>query len=259
MMGVIGMIHSIGLLLLATIAHGPTGVVDGLGLLGRIGSTIGGPAGSNQWFKEGLSFGCTGCGRCCKMNGDVWLSPEEQPAIAKAIGETVDSFRDKYTRQTLKEWACLKQGTAVATSTDTSNTSTDTTTSTETETIKTGCVFLSSETGQCTIYETRPVQCRTYPFWPSLLEDIEDWEDEAVVPDDHHVNDATDASLSSLDNDLTIDLKRYWSLEDGGCEGINHKDAPVVPADEIEMKRREARAHWRRFPDRKIKHDTWYL
>jgi Fe-S-cluster containining protein len=203
------------------IIGGPVGVV---GLMG-----IGGPAGSNQWFKEGLSFGCTGCGRCCKMDGDVWLSPEEQPVIAAAIGETVETFREKYTRQTLKEWACLKQNSATTTDGIAGS--------------GTGCVFLSSE-GQCTIYETRPVQCRTYPFWPSLLEDIEDWEEEAVVPDD-------DASSS--------DLKRRWSLEDGGCEGINHKDAPVIAADEIELKRREARAHWRRFPGRKIKHDTWYL
>lgn len=182
----------------------------------------GGPAGSNQWFKDGLSFGCTGCGKCCKMDGDVWLSPEEQPAIAAALGETVSTFQDKYTRQLLKGWACLNYKSP--------------------ETLDGGCVFLTNE-GQCGIYETRPVQCRTYPFWPSLLEDLEAWEDEAVVPD----------------SDIVVTDRRQWSLDQGGCEGINHADAPVVPADEIEMKRREARAHWRRFPSRKIKHDTWYL
>lgn len=189
-------------------------------LLLTLGPLFGGPAGSNQWFKDGLSFGCTGCGKCCKMDGDVWLSPEEQPAIAAALGETVGTFRDKYTRQILKEWACLSYKSP--------------------ETLDGGCVFLSSE-GQCSIYETRPVQCRTYPFWPSLLEDLEGWEEEAVAPD---------AEVSD---------RRHWTLDQGGCEGINHADAPIVPANEIETKRREARAHWRRFPSRKIKHDTWYL
>jgi Fe-S-cluster containining protein len=125
---------------------------------------------------------------------------------------TVDTFRAKYTRQILKEWACLNYK---STPSDTAPAG--------------GCVFLSAN-GQCGIYETRPLQCRTYPFWPSLLATPEDWEEEAVVPD----------------NEESDDRKR-WTLEHGGCEGINHADAPLVPADEIELKRREARAHWRRF------------
>ena len=31
------------------------------------------------------------------------------------------------------------------------------------------CVFLTDE--GCSIYPVRPLQCRTYPFWPYLLED----------------------------------------------------------------------------------------
>ena len=216
------------------------------------------PPGSNQWFKDGLAFGCTGCGKCCKMDGDVWLSPEEQPAIAAALGETVGTFREKYTRQILKEWACLNYNNVSSSSSLSSlssealTTTTTTTIDTTTTTTGVGCVFLSNE-GQCRIYETRPVQCRTYPFWPSLLEDREAWEEEAVVPDDVPLLvDNNMASSSSSDN-------RHWTLDEGGCEGINHVNAPLVPADEIEMKRREARAHWRRFPNRKIKHDTWYL
>jgi Fe-S-cluster containining protein len=201
--------------------------------LGSLLAGMTGPPGSHQWFKEGLSFGCTACGKCCKMNGDVWLSPEEQPQIAASLNIGMEEFREKYTRQTLKDWACLKQKSAEKNDDNDDNDETET---------SGGCIFLSNE-GQCTIYENRPVQCRTYPFWPSLLEDVEDWEEEAVVPDDYD---------SSLD-------RRRWTLEEGGCEGINHADAVLVPAVEIELKRREARAHWRRFPGRKIKHDTWYL
>ncbi len=36
------------------------------------------------------------------------------------------------------------------------------------------CVFL--ENGQCLIYEVRPVQCRTYPFWPENLKNKYSWQ-----------------------------------------------------------------------------------
>jgi Fe-S-cluster containining protein len=38
------------------------------------------------------------------------------------------------------------------------------------------CVFLN-ERG-CSVYEGRPRQCRTYPFWMSILESEERWEEE---------------------------------------------------------------------------------
>ena len=38
------------------------------------------------------------------------------------------------------------------------------------------CIFLG-ENG-CSIYEGRPLQCRTYPFWPSIVESRGNWESE---------------------------------------------------------------------------------
>jgi hypothetical protein len=40
------------------------------------------------------------------------------------------------------------------------------------------CIFLDS-TGRCGIYAARPVQCRTYPFWPELVSNEADWRREA--------------------------------------------------------------------------------
>ena len=37
------------------------------------------------------------------------------------------------------------------------------------------CVFWDRQ-GGCTVYEARPVQCRTWPFWPDNIETPEDWE-----------------------------------------------------------------------------------
>ena len=35
------------------------------------------------------------------------------------------------------------------------------------------CVFW--EEGGCSVYAARPLQCRSFPFWPSLLADAESW------------------------------------------------------------------------------------
>ncbi len=37
------------------------------------------------------------------------------------------------------------------------------------------CVFYESGRG-CTVYQARPRQCRTWPFWESNLRTPEDWE-----------------------------------------------------------------------------------
>jgi Fe-S-cluster containining protein len=34
------------------------------------------------------------------------------------------------------------------------------------------CIFWKEG---CTVYEARPLQCRTYPFWPSILDSEETW------------------------------------------------------------------------------------
>lgn len=57
------------------------------------------------------------------------------------------------------------------------------------------CVFLKEN--KCQLYDVRPTQCRTFPWWPSLLKSQADWEAAA----------------------------RY-------CEGISHQ-APVVEAEQI--------------------------
>jgi hypothetical protein len=40
------------------------------------------------------------------------------------------------------------------------------------------CVFLGANR-QCTVYPVRPLQCRTYPFWPELTGNLKAWQAEA--------------------------------------------------------------------------------
>jgi Fe-S-cluster containining protein len=38
------------------------------------------------------------------------------------------------------------------------------------------CIFLKE--GRCSVYDARPIQCRTYPFWPAIMDDAESWKEE---------------------------------------------------------------------------------
>jgi Fe-S-cluster containining protein len=37
------------------------------------------------------------------------------------------------------------------------------------------CVFFDNQTRKCRVYEHRPRQCRTWPFWNSNLNTPDDW------------------------------------------------------------------------------------
>ncbi len=191
------------------------------------------------WYEDGLNFSCTGCGKCCKVDGDVWLAPEEVPPIAKHLGLDLSEFRSNYVKAEItpsdgneeESWMCLKRDEGA-------------------------CVFLG-EDNRCSIYDHRPIQCRTYPFWPSLLSDEEAWLDEAVLPDEIPISEGSS--------------DRHWSAELGGCEGIAitttndgeeselDDESTIILREEIKTKMTLAKRHWKRFPVDEIKQSTWYL
>jgi hypothetical protein len=53
------------------------------------------------------------------------------------------------------------------------------------------CVALDQKTNQCTIYEHRPEQCRTFPFWPENQEAPEKLRfcGGIILDDDPSIND----------------------------------------------------------------------
>ena len=106
---------------------------------------------SEPWYDDGLRFTCTRCGHCCTGEpGFVWVNDDEVAAIAAARGEMVEEVIALHTR--------LANGRR-----------------TLREKVNGDCVFFERGAG-CTIYEVRPRQCRTWPFWESNLASPEDWE-----------------------------------------------------------------------------------
>jgi Fe-S-cluster containining protein len=127
------------------------------------------------WYKDGLKFSCTGCGKCCTgPSGFVFVTESEMQGMADSLNISLDLFKRKYTRRRNNQYALTER-------------------KIDEETY--ACIFLNGK--QCGVYQNRPQQCKTYPFWPENI----------------HTPEA-------------------WALTARECEGIN-KEAPVVPYEAI--------------------------
>lgn len=108
---------------------------------------------ADVWYEAGLRFACQpDCGQCCAgpQEGYVFVTRAELRTIARTLGWSQARARRQLThaetpggRLTLRE---RPEG---------------------------GCVFLEGK--RCTIYDVRPAQCRTFPWWPENLESPAAW------------------------------------------------------------------------------------
>ena len=146
--------------------------------------------GEKPFWASGLRFSCTSCGHCCRHEpGYVFLSEEDLAALADHRGIGREAFVAKYCRS-------VDLGIALRLSLN--------------ETSGNDCVFWS---GGCTVYEARPLQCRSYPFWPAVLASREDWDREAAeCPGMNHgvLHDAEEisAALAERERRTLISPKR---------------------------------------------------
>lgn len=122
-------------------------------------SSPAGDVSKQEWYADGLRFACTQCGNCCTgPTGYVWFTEEEGAAMAQHLGVDEAAFYDQYAHKINGQWSL-----------------------TETHT-KHGydCIFLDRKSvpgkAICGLYESRPLQCRTWPFWPENLESRRNWE-----------------------------------------------------------------------------------
>jgi len=99
-----------------------------------------------RWWSAGVRFECQRSGRCCVSRGGygyVYLTLADRRLLAASLGLPTREFTKRYCEKTeghihLKE----KPG-------------------------RGECLFLDGTS--CGVYEARPVQCRTWPFWPELM------------------------------------------------------------------------------------------
>ena len=115
-----------------------------LGALAKTGNRTEAPAPDTE---RGLRFECTQCGKCCWTRGQyshVYLTKQDLASLAAAVGLSVAETRRRYTFRDENGW-------------------------TELDFSEGRCVMLDAKTNLCTVYESRPTQCRTFPFWPEMI------------------------------------------------------------------------------------------
>jgi uncharacterized protein len=97
-----------------------------------------------MFLREGIRFECQGSGRCCTSRGAhgyVYLTLSDRKRFAKYFGISTAKFTRKYCRKT-DGWFHLRHP-------------------------ENDCEFLKDK--RCAVYEARPSQCRTWPFWPENM------------------------------------------------------------------------------------------
>jgi hypothetical protein len=98
------------------------------------------------FYEDGLKFQCQGSGNCCTSHGEfgfVFLTLEDRRRFAKQLNISTAAFTRGYCEMRDGVWH-LKE--------DPKNPD---------------CMFLKNK--RCSVYEARPTQCRTWPFWPEVL------------------------------------------------------------------------------------------
>jgi Fe-S-cluster containining protein len=96
------------------------------------------------FWSEGIRFECQGTGRCCTSRGEygyIYLTIEDRRRLAARLGMRTSAFTRRHCATT-DGHVHLKDPDA-------------------------DCRFL--EGTRCTVYEARPAQCRTWPFWPENM------------------------------------------------------------------------------------------
>ena len=98
---------------------------------------------------DSVRFTCQpGCIRCCDQEGFVYLSEDDLKRAAKFVKLSAKAFEARYVYRTRHQLRFRKPK-------------------------EKQCPFL--EEHGCSIHPAKPTQCRTFPFWPEIIEREGTW------------------------------------------------------------------------------------
>lgn len=101
---------------------------------------------TTKWYSEGLQFQCQGSGNCCASHGEfgyVYLTESDVTRAAKSLKISPAKFKSEYCHR-VDGFLAIKDNP-----------------------LGPDCLFLKER--RCHIYSGRPTQCRTWPFWPEVM------------------------------------------------------------------------------------------
>ncbi|MBN2768978.1 MAG: YkgJ family cysteine cluster protein [Campylobacterales bacterium] len=95
---------------------------------------------------------CESCGGyCCRgESGYIWVKYEEIEKISKKLSMSVEDFAIIYLKKVGHRYSLIEK---------------------KVEDDDYACIFFDLSTNRCSIYEERPNQCRTFPFWQQFKND----------------------------------------------------------------------------------------
>ena len=96
-----------------------------------------------------LRFQCQpGCIKCCEQQGFVYLTEDDLTRLAAYVKMTPRAFERRYVYRT-KNLRRLRVPRHAQ------------------------CIFLKPD--GCSVHAAKPLQCRTFPYWPELVDDKREW------------------------------------------------------------------------------------
>jgi len=106
------------------------------------------------FYADGLRFSCKRCSSCCRYDpGFVYLSQKDINKLSSALKIDANGVISEYCR-----WVTDINGDKVLSLKEKSNND---------------CILWDYG---CTVYQARPIQCVTFPFWKSVIASEKCWE-----------------------------------------------------------------------------------
>lgn len=109
-----------------------------------------------KWYKDGIRFECQGSGKCCTSHGEfgfVYVDRKDRQRLAKHLNISTSAFTKTYCEKRQGVWHLIERKD------------------------NPDCLFLEGKS--CGVYQGRPSQCRTWPFWPEVM-DAKAWKKDVV-------------------------------------------------------------------------------
>jgi Fe-S-cluster containining protein len=106
------------------------------------------------FYADGLRFSCKRCSSCCRYDqGFVFLSQKDVNKLSSALKMDANGIIKAYCR-----WVTDRNGDKALSLKEKSNND---------------CILWDCG---CTVYQARPLQCVTFPFWDSITASEQCWE-----------------------------------------------------------------------------------